>query len=356
MNNQYSSLPSISIIIPLFNVENYVEKCLLSVIEQDYTGIVECILIDDCSTDNTMSIVADFLGNNQKTNIPFYILKQDHNQGVSIARNLGINAANGDYLFFLDSDDIIYPNTLSLLAEQVSLQPSIDVVLGKMDGPRSKEYDKLNYYKEKKFVDDNKWIQYHFLCIDCDLPITCTNKLIRRELIVSNNIYFIPVVIHEDNHWLFQVINIAKSLAFIFEPTYYPSTHSDSATNSTTSNTEKENWHRILIEYCNNIKRPLRKLKIGKFMLTYFNLHLYEYNFNNDKLLRNRFLWNCLCLGKTKTAIFLFLMNHFPTVSSKYLIPEKIRQKAYWLFYNESMKYKKIFSNTLEKDKRCLHQ
>ena len=104
--NSCNMLPKISIIIPIYNVEPYIEDCLQSVMRQTYRGMMECILVDDCGTDNSMK-VAEQLIKIYNGPIDFKVLHHEHNRGLSAARNTGIDAACGDYVYFLDSDDWI---------------------------------------------------------------------------------------------------------------------------------------------------------------------------------------------------------------------------------------------------------
>ena len=97
-------MTSISIIIPVYNVEKYIEACLHSVMAQTYTGPMECILVDDCGQDNSIGVAEKMISDYQGT-IHFRILHHDHNRGQSAARNTGMDAATGEYIFFSDSDD-----------------------------------------------------------------------------------------------------------------------------------------------------------------------------------------------------------------------------------------------------------
>lgn len=333
--------PFISIIIPLYNVEKYVVRCLDSVLAQDYLGKIECILIDDCSKDDTRSVVNEYLEKKNNCPISFSIITHERNQGVSAARNDGTMSAEGDYIFYLDSDDYIYPYTISLMADEIIRHPGIDLVTGDYaDSNGHKTYRNINTYKRNQFTTDKKWIQYQFLHMDAELPITSTNKLINKDFINRYRIKFISAVIHEDNHWLYQVLNHIGSLAFVFEPTYYRYYNELSASHSTDNRIEKENWHRILLDYSIITKQPFLKMKLGRFMLSYFYEHLYECNFKNDDKLRKNYMIACIKCGNIKAAIMLFLMTHTPSLSQKISLPGKIRQKAYWMYFNETNRYK----------------
>ena len=103
----------ISVIIPVYNVEKYLDRCLTSVINQTYTKL-EIILIDDGSTDNCPQICDEWAKNEQRIKV---IHKK--NEGVSSARNLGINMSSGEYISFIDSDDILHPKYFEIMHKSI---------------------------------------------------------------------------------------------------------------------------------------------------------------------------------------------------------------------------------------------
>ena len=118
----------ISIIIPIYNVEPCVATCLNSVVTQSYRGPLECLLVDDCGTDQSMVVVEQLISDYQGT-ILFRVLHHSHNRGLSAARNTGMEAATGDYIFFLDSDDVIEKNCIEALVKPLE-EEKYDVVVG----------------------------------------------------------------------------------------------------------------------------------------------------------------------------------------------------------------------------------
>ena len=106
----------ISIIVPIYGVEPYIKKCLISIMSQSLTSGVECILVNDCTKDESINI-AQKLIDESRGNIKFRIINREENGGLSAARNTGILEAKGDYLYFLDSDDLIESNVLELCYE-----------------------------------------------------------------------------------------------------------------------------------------------------------------------------------------------------------------------------------------------
>ena len=119
----------ISIVIPVYNVAPYIGDCIRSVMHQTWQGPLECIFVDDCGTDNSMEIVRSIIEENQG-NIEFKIIRHKENRGLSAARNTGIAAATGDYVYFLDSDDEITPDCIEALAAPITASEPIDFTIG----------------------------------------------------------------------------------------------------------------------------------------------------------------------------------------------------------------------------------
>lgn len=104
----------ISVIVPIYNVAAYVEEGLKSIASQDFDQSYEVILVDDSSTDGSVDICREFLLQHQLSN--FKLIENKENQGVSVTRNRGLDEARGRYFMFLDPDDLLTPNALSVLS------------------------------------------------------------------------------------------------------------------------------------------------------------------------------------------------------------------------------------------------
>ena len=117
----------ISIIIPIYNVQDYIIECLDSIASQTYTAGVECILVDDCGNDNSMKMVNDYL-DSYKGEIDFRIVKHEHNRGLSAARNTGIMDAKGKYVLFVDSDDSISDQCLMYFMQVAQQYPEAQMI------------------------------------------------------------------------------------------------------------------------------------------------------------------------------------------------------------------------------------
>ena len=119
---------SISIIMPVFNVELFIEECLKSIMSQTYTN-VECIIVDDCGSDKSIEIAKSVVSN-YKGEIEFKFLRNEVNSGISVSRNSGIKEAKGDFLFFIDSDDRLFPDSLQILVDKAKYYQDVDLVQG----------------------------------------------------------------------------------------------------------------------------------------------------------------------------------------------------------------------------------
>lgn len=201
----------VSIIIPIYNVEKYVKNCLESVFNQSYRNI-EIIIVDDKGTDNSMKIVRKVM-----VDCPFtyLIITQERNCGVSEARNIGIKNSSGDYIFFLDSDDLITSNCIELLYNNIK-QYEADMLISNYDFLYEKDFDEVlkkainnknidvslvNYYEENDYV----W-----------------NILYKKDLIVNNKIYFEKDIrLAEDALWITLIQFKAKKIIRINAQTYF---------------------------------------------------------------------------------------------------------------------------------------
>ena len=206
----------ISIVIPVYKVENYIERCINSVIAQDYQGGLECLLIDDCSPDNSMAIVSKVI-DNYVGPISFRVFRHEKNRGLSAARNTGIDNALGEYVYFLDSDDYIASNCISSLATPLS-ERYYDIVIGNYTVVGSnEEFPPLRL--GNKELNSNADVLDSYICRDWYMM--AWNKLCSLSFIRKYSLYFKEGIIHEDNLWSFQYACLARSLRCVNVPTYY---------------------------------------------------------------------------------------------------------------------------------------
>lgn len=199
--------PLVSIIMPIYNVEDYIEKSVKSVINQSYKNI-EFILVDDGSPDKSVDIAERILAENS---YPYKLIKQE-NKGLGEARNTGIRNATGEWLFFIDSDDALIPNTIDFLVNAVS--NDTDLVFGNFALVYETEIIKNHLPKipnTEFFTKKN--IQKLFLLHNKIL--TPWNSLYRRSVLQENNLFFSDISWSEDQHFLWRFITKIRGATYV---------------------------------------------------------------------------------------------------------------------------------------------
>lgn len=211
----------ISVIVPVYNVESYVAACLKSVKDQAEEGLhIECIVVDDCGKDNSMGIVRSIL-DDYNGSIDFKILTHERNKGLSEARNTGIRTAKGDYVFFLDSDDCLLKHALINLATLAKKYPDAEIVQGEIQLSTPREgmnsYLGLSAVVLPEYISGHEKARHALLF---DTPVTAWAKLIKRDFIIHNKLYFEPGMVHEDDMWRVSASSFIKNIAYFFTPIY----------------------------------------------------------------------------------------------------------------------------------------
>lgn len=202
----------ISVIIPVFNVEKYLEKMIMSVCNQTFKYI-DIIIVNDGSTDGSKDIINKYL--NRYSNIKYI---EQKNLGVSVARNNALNSIKREYTLFLDSDDYLEHNMLEIMYNKAKEVDADITICG-----FRKVYQ--NSYEDYIFkVNENKIYSGNEVC-DMMLKIEIYgylwNKMFRSEQIIKNKIYFEPNRLVEDWAPVFKQISIAKKIIFINKVLYY---------------------------------------------------------------------------------------------------------------------------------------
>lgn len=187
--------PKVSVIIPVYNVERYLPRCLDSVLAQTFTDF-EVLCVDDSSPDNSAEILAQYAKQDKRIKI----IKQE-NQGLSGARNTGIKAAQGEYIYFLDSDDCIHPQTLEILYHFITKYKaeivSCDFAKNDTSVPL---FEKIDISTIPSETTDNP---LHFNKKGYPLHISACTKLYKRSCL--NNLEFIRGIHFEDCPWTLSV-------------------------------------------------------------------------------------------------------------------------------------------------------
>lgn len=212
----------VSIIIPIYNVAQYVRNCILSVLGQTYKNI-EIVIVNDQTMDNSMEVIDQVLKSNTCL-AEIVIVNHTQNRGLSAARNTGILNSTGDYLYFLDSDDEISPTCIEQLVDSARLYKS-DIVIGDYEVRNSELcFPKLEL--KETFLGDKNLVLRAF--VEKEVYQMAWNKLINRELVIQKHLFFKEELIHEDCLWSFQCACNASSLSVVNEKTYFYNVRSNS--------------------------------------------------------------------------------------------------------------------------------
>lgn len=213
-------MDKVSIIVPNYNSEEYISDCIDSLINQTYHNI-EIIIVDDCSTDNSVKIVKEYIKN--KSNV--CLIKLNNNKGVSNARNKGIEKASGKYIMFSDSDDWYEKDAVEKMVN-VAKKEKADFVVANYyinKGNKKVKIDISNYFSKSE-ITKKEAISY--------MSLTSSSKLIERSLFVNNDIKYPENIKRCEELSVIPVLSyLSKKSVFISESLYHYRQRNNSASN-----------------------------------------------------------------------------------------------------------------------------
>ena len=206
--------PKISIIIPVYNVEKYIERCALSIFSQDYSNL-EILFVDDCSPDNSVGVLKRLINNCLERKGQVQILHHKKNMGVSVARNTALKAITGEFVMFVDADDYLLPNAVKQLVSCQQLNNS-DIASGAFV---------IDYGKRKEILNDQLFSSVNDLLYYCCCSSGGHNnvaRIFRTSLLNNPPVYYRPGVKYGED-WIFfvEVLLRAHSLSSTKDIVYY---------------------------------------------------------------------------------------------------------------------------------------
>ena len=205
--------PSVTILVPIYNVEKWIEKCARSAFEQTYENL-EYVFVDDCSPDKSVEILQRVVADYPHRAAKVRILHHEHNRGVASTRNTLVDACNTEFLFHLDSDDWIEPNAIELLVKN-QLETNADIVTGQallFKAGIEKPY--LSRFNNKDDVLPS--------LLKLELSHTVWGRLIRTSLYKENNLKCIDGInIAEDYQIVPKLFYLAKTVSGISDYVYH---------------------------------------------------------------------------------------------------------------------------------------
>lgn len=297
-----------SIIVPIYNVQDWLNECLISIINQSYKDF-EVILVDDGSTDSSGEIAKTFAEGYSNF---FYFCKE--NGGLSDARNYGINKSKGDYLVFVDSDDYLESDCLKSISKTINQYPGIEVVEYNAIVRSKDNLYKLNfvYSQIDKPIEGIRYMSENIKkrCIFAPAWLKCVNK----KYLIDNNIYFKKGRIHEDELWTPKLYINASKIIYIDEALYNYRIRDNSIT---TKKDKSKNIEAIKLN-CNELfnyyeKKDLNKNDKKVFYDYLARLYMRRWSFEGTNIKRTRddflFLIKSCKTMKTLIKLLVFMIN-----------------------------------------------
>ena len=234
----------LSIIIPAYNVEKYIEKCIESVLQQDLDNY-EIIIINDGSTDKTNEILEKY------KNIKSIKIINQKNKGLSGARNTGLKNCIGKYVLFLDSDDFVEKNSIKKILNEIQ-HNDLEILAFNF----WIYYNKERYYLEKrKLIDKKNFSGEEYLksnLLNKSYPMSWLN-IYNKEFLLKNNLFFKEGILHEDIEFNIRLLLKVKKMSYFNVPIIYYRQREGSITKKKLN--RRYSYIKILKTYLEEIKR-----------------------------------------------------------------------------------------------------
>jgi len=260
-------MEKIDVIVPAYNVEEYIEVCIDSLLQQTYQN-VEILLVDDGSTDRTSSICDRYAQQKDHVKVIHQV-----NRGLSAARNVGLQYADGEYVCFVDSDDFVHPwyleHLLHTLQEQKADMVFCDYVQVPQDASlmpvflqpgETREYDKEELFGILADVCHREKTKL----------VVAWNKLYKRE--IFENLTFVEGKIHEDEFIIHRILSKCKKVAYLSWELYYYRIR----TNSITGKAEHYNLKHMDVLEAYEDRREFYKQNLGERLTEEMTIALCE--------------------------------------------------------------------------------
>lgn len=242
----------VSVIIPVYGVSDYIGRCIKSVMNQTYKDI-ECIIVDDATPDDSITR-CERLIESYDGPIKFHIIHHEINRGLSAARNTGTEAATGDYVLYVDSDDIITYDCIEKLMTPVLRDQSIEIVSGvtrrfsdsyPLPLPSPKNWDNEDHKSletvRSSFFDRRR------------MNRAAWNKLIRKDFLNRYSLSFKEGIIWEDTLWSFYVMKYLSHAYLLKDVTYMYNKRPHSITTETDVMIKRHYWGKVYHEISKNL-------------------------------------------------------------------------------------------------------
>ncbi len=319
---QVDASSKVSVIVPVYNTEIYLSRCLESIINQSYKNI-EIICINDGSLDSSLKILKNYAKKDSRI-----IVIDQKNTGVAGARNAGLNRATGEIITFVDSDDYIHPEMIEIsLSTLIKYDSDIIMFMALNSSPISektnfKKIDMKNLKLTEQSVSD-----LNFSIKDKMRCIFCWNKIYKRS-VINNTRFNTTVCLSEDFLFNFFVFNNAKKCVFLDEKLYYYTGDNQSLSRSVFTKAKVE-YNKVILEETSKYSNFIPAKKRDEFFsdivycllcyafLTSFSLDVFlsacdvvcdfyfknSYKVHQQSMIQELFIKCCLGLGKVRKML-----------------------------------------------------
>jgi len=321
----------ISVIVPVYNVAQYLEKSIASIQQQTYQNL-EIILVDDGATDESGRLSEQIAEQDDRV-----LIYHKENEGLSQARNDGLKQAHGDYVIFIDSDDYIHPEMIASLYQQL-VKEDADVsscgvmnVYANSESPQTENQDDY-------FICDTEIFLREYL-IGEKIPGTICNKLIKKE--IAAQLTFPKGLIYEDAYYHFDLIKVAKKYVVNTKPYYYYFHRGDSIT--TKPYTEKDLAYIDIYQkfYTEIVKEYPNLTEVAFFRLAYAHFFILDKMLLDDNFKE----------FKDYPRIYGYLKKHAFAIFENTIFRKGRRISALALFVNVRL-YRILLFKNIEQSKK----
>lgn len=204
---------NVSIIVPVYGVEQYIEDCITSVMEIDRED-VECIIVNDATPDSSLFIINDLLSS-YTGKVSFKVIEHEVNQGLSASRNTGLEHCSGEYIYFLDSDDYLLTSKFCKLLDIALENKLFDIVQGSFS---SNWFNKSSFNLPSEM--DRELAQKYYL--QGAIESFAWGKFVKKDFILCHNLFFkVGIVGREDIIWLIDQIAVVDKIRYVDIKTYF---------------------------------------------------------------------------------------------------------------------------------------
>ena len=319
----------LSIIVPIYGVEKYIEKCAVSLFEQSM-GDIEFVFVNDKTKDNSINILEEVINRYKYLKSRVKVVEHEKNMGLSAARNTGLNYARGEYIIHLDSDDWVDRNLYEKMYF-IAKEENADIVCCNF------KLIHKSYMEELKFTKNfNKFLNLNELNFSLLYSSVC-NKMVKRELYSKNNLKFFPGLnMWEDVGMMTRLRYHCEKVVFLNEDLFY--NYNKLNETSIVSVPKEENIVQQI--KCANLLDEYLSRKCGDYSLAIYYLKFMAKNdyLFNDKI-RDIKKWKSM---NEESNLFIFKYSTLP-LNRKFIA--WTASKNYIFLAEIMLTFKKILSN-----------